>query len=284
MKNNIEFIAEIGSNHNSSLERCYKIISSAKLAGATSVKFQHFKLRKLFSPKARFYKKIANNIKKRELPDEFIPKISSYCKKKKIKFGCTPFDLESVDYIEKYVDFLKISSYEINWQNLIEKCSKIKKKLILSTGAASLKEIKNAVKILNKHNHKNFSLLHCVSNYPAKPINCNLKSIQFLKKIFRCKVGWSDHTTNPLIIYSAIRNFKSDIIEFHFDIDKKGWEFKDGHCWLPEDIKNVINFINLENKINGKFSKNISKAELIEKNFKADPSDGLRPLKKIRIK
>ena len=83
MKNNIEFIAEIGSNHNSSLERCYKIISSAKLAGATSVKFQHFKLRKLFSPKARFYKKIANNIKKRELPDEFIPKISSYCKKRK---------------------------------------------------------------------------------------------------------------------------------------------------------------------------------------------------------
>jgi len=284
MKKNIDFIAEVGSNHNLNLNRCYKIISEAKKSGATAVKFQHFKLEKLFSSKAKIYKKIAKEIKNRELPDRFIPKIYNYCKQKKIKFGCTPFDLESVDLLKNYVDFFKISSYELNWEQLIEKCSKVKKPLIISTGAANIKEIKKVITILRKNNHKNYSLLHCVSNYPANPIDCNLKSIPYLKKVFRCKVGWSDHTKDPLIIYSSVKKFKSNIIEFHFDIDKKGWEFKEGHCWLPNEIKKVIKYLKFEKKIDGKFNKIISKSEFIERKYKADPSDGLRPLKKMRFK
>lgn len=284
MKNKTDFIAEVGSNHNLSLKRCYKIITEAKNSGATAVKFQHFKLEKLFSSKAKNYKKIAKEIKKRELPDKFIPKIFNYCKKIRIKFGCTPFDLESVDLLKEYVDFFKISSYELNWKQLIEKCSKIKKPLIISTGAANIKDIKKVIKILKKNNHKNYSLLHCVSNYPAKPTNCNLKSILYLKKVFKCKVGWSDHTKEPLIIYSAIRKFNSEIVEFHFDLDKKGWEFKEGHCWLPHEIKKVITYLKSEKKIDGEFNKTISKSEFNERKYKADPSDGLRPLKKVRLK
>ena len=221
---------------------------------------------------------------KKRITDSFIPKISNFCKKIKIKFGCTPFDLKSVDLLKNYVDFLKISSYELNWVKLIEKCSKVKKPLIISTGAANTKDIKNVIKILKKNNHSNYSLLHFVSNYPANPINCNLKSIPFLKKEFKCKVGWSDHTKDPLIIYSAVKNFESEIIEFHFDIDKKGWEFEEGHCWLPNEIKKVINYLKIEKKIDGKFNKTISKSEIVERKFKADPSDGLRPLKKMRNK
>lgn len=284
MKKNPDFIAEVGSNHNSSLNRCYKIISEAKKSGVTAVKFQHFKLEKLFSSKAKIYKKIAKEIKKRELPDRFIPKIYNYCKQKKIKFGCTPFDLESVDLLKNYVDFFKISSYELNWKELIEKCSKVKKPIIISTGAANIKEIKKVITILKKNNHKNYSLLHCVSNYPANPIDCNLKSILYLKKVFRCKVGWSDHTKDPLIIYSSVKKFKSNIVEFHFDIDKKGWEFKEGHCWLPNEIERVIKYLKFEKKIDGKFNKIISKSEFVERKYKADPSDGLRPLKKMRFK
>lgn len=279
----IEFIAEIGGNHNKSLSRCYRLINEAKKCGATAVKFQLFKLEKLYSKDAKkLYKSIEKKIRRFELPKSFIPLISKFCKKKKIKFGCTPFDLESARYLKNYVDFLKIASYELIWKELVEECSKIKKPLILSTGAANLKEISNAVKILKKNNHKNFSLLHCVSNYPAKASNCNLKSINFLSNKFRCKTGWSDHTVDPLIIYSAVKNFKARIVEFHFDIDQKGLEYQGGHCWLPNEIKKVIDFIKLEKKIDGIYKKKYSSSEKEERLARTDPSDGLRPNKLIR--
>ncbi len=279
----VDFIAEIGSNHNKSLRRCYKLIDAAKDIGATGVKFQLFELEKLYSKDAKkLYKKLSKRLKTRELPKKFIPKISRYCKKKQIKFGCTPFDIDSAEYLINYVDFLKIASYELIWDDLIKKCSQFKKRIILSTGASNMREISKAVKILKKNKHNKFSLLHCVSNYPANPIDCNLKSINFLRNKFKCQVGWSDHTVNPLIIYSAVKNFNSKIIEFHFDLDRKGWEYQGNHCWLPHQIKNVISFIKKEKKISGKYKKKFSKNEQKERLARTDPSDGLRPMKSIR--
>ena len=102
-----KFIAEIGSNHNRSLKRCYKLIDEAKSLGFFAVKFQLFKIEKLFSTGAKKLFKNAEKIKKRELPRKFIPKLFKYCKKKKIKFSCTPFDIDSVKFLQRYIDFYK---------------------------------------------------------------------------------------------------------------------------------------------------------------------------------
>ena len=258
MKLNTKFIAEIGSNHNRSLIRCYKLIDEAKNLGFDAVKFQLFKIKELYSKKAKkLYKKVSKK-KIRELPESFLPKLYKYCKKKKIKFSCTPFDLNSVKLLDDYVNFFKIASYELNWRELLEACAKTKKPVILSTGMATLKEVSKAYKILKRYNQK-ITLLHCVSAYPASAKSCNLKSIDFLRKKFHCPVGWSDHTVNPLIVYNAIKRHKADFVELHFDLDGLGWEEKEGghHCWLPNDIKKMMNYLNNEKVIEGTFKKKI---------------------------
>lgn len=278
-----KFIAEIGSNHNRSLKRCFKLIDEAKKLGFYAVKFQLFKIDNLFSKDAKVTYKSALKKKKRQLPESFIPKLHNYCKKKKIKFSCTPFDLNSVKILNKYVDFFKIASYEMNWRELLIACAKSKKPLVLSTGMATYKEVKKSFKIISEYSGK-VSLLHCVSSYPANIKSCNLRSIDFLKSKFKCKVGWSDHTVNPLVIYNVIKKHKADLIELHFDLDGEGWEEKEGnhHCWLPRDIKKVFSYLKNENLIQGNFKKHFSLEERNERKFRSDPSDGLRPLKKFR--
>ena len=278
-----KFIAEVCSNHNGNLKRALKFVDFAKNSGFYAIKFQLFKINKLFSKDAKKLFKTAQKKIKRELPKEFIPIISKYCKKKKIKFSCTPFDLHAVEYLKKYVDFYKIASYEMAWPDLLKACAQTKKPVILSTGMSSLKEVKKSYDILKKNKCKKISLLHCVSSYPANVKSCNLNSIKFLKNKFNCEVGWSDHTVNDLLIYSAVRNQKADYIELHIDIDGKGWEnIGSQHCWSPYKIKNLMEYLNNEKKINGSHHKKISKEENRERKYRADPLDGLRPMKSFR--
>ena len=278
-----KFILEVGSNHNGDINRCLKFIDKAKELGCYSVKFQLFKINQLFAPQMlKKDKKLKSRVKP-DLPISFIPIISKYCKKKNIKFSCTPFYLEAVDVLKKYVDVFKIASYELLWDDLLIKCAKTKKPIILSSGMANFNEVKRAYSILKKNGSKKISILHCVSSYPANIMSCNLNSIDFLRKKLNCEVGWSDHTVDPLVIYSAIEEHSAKIVEFHLDLDKTGWEFKAGkHCWLPKQIEDLIFFIKNKNKVNGKFLKKYSQSEIKERFFRADPSDGLRPLKKIR--
>lgn len=279
LKNLPRFIAEVSSNHNRSLKRCYEFIDKASLIGCYSVKFQLFKIDQLFSQDVLKKSYNHRNRKKWELPDKFIPKIYERCKKKKIKFSCTPFYLQGVEKLKKYVDFFKISSYDILRKDLLIKCAESRKPVVISSGMATFAEINSAVKILRQNKCKDITVLHCVSQYPADIKNCNLKSIKFLKKKIKCNVGWSDHTVNPLIINSAIQDFGASTIEFHLDIDKKGYEFKQGHCWTPNEILPLINFYKNKEKIFGKNNKHYSKIEKKERTWRADPVDGLRPLK-----
>ena len=277
------FIAEISSNHNKSLNRCKKLIDEAKLAGCYAVKFQVFKVKKLFHKKI-LKKSIAHrNIIKWELPDRFIHKLSHYAKKRKIKFSITPFYIGAVDKFKKYVDFFKIGSYEILRKELLKKVAKTKKKIVLSTGMANEKEDENAIKILKKNGCKKLVLLHCVSQYPAQTVDCNLESIRFLRNKFKIDTGWSDHTTNNLIITHAIEKYKAKYIELHFDLDdQKGHESAIGHCWKSSEVKKLISFFKEKKKIEGKYYKRPNKNEKAERYWRADSNDGLRPTLKIR--
>ncbi len=280
-----KFIAEVCSNHNGNLKRALKFVDFAKKYGFYAVKFQLFEIDKLFSKDAYKLFKSAQKKIKRELPRKFIPVISKYCKKKKIKFSCTPFDLSAVEYLKKYVDFFKIASYEMAWPDLLISCAQTKKPVILSTGMSNYNEVKKSYEILKKNNCKKISLLHCVSSYPANVMACNMNSIKFLKKKFNCEVGWSDHTVNNLLIYSAIKKHKANYVELHVDIDDKGWENVGGkHCWSPQKVKDLIEYLKNEKKIDGGYFKRISSDENSERKFRADPADGLRPIKSFRNK
>ena len=280
----LNFIAEISSNHNQSLSRCYKLIDKAKDVGCKSVKFQHFKIEELFHSRVLKKKKSHRDRKKWELPDAFIPKISKYCKSKDMLFGCSPFSIKSVEYLNHYVDFFKISSYEILWQDLLLKIASTKKPVVFSTGMANFEEVKKCLNTLSKNGSKDITILHCVSQYPAKIKNCNLKSIKYMKDKLNCKIGWSDHTKNPLIIKEIIDFYGIKTIEFHFDLDKKGYEYGPGHCWLPHEIGQLIDFYKEKKQILGKMHKKFSEDEKKERLWRSDPDDGLRPFKIIRKK
>jgi len=280
----MKLIGEVSSNHNKNLKRCFKFIDLCSELKFYAIKFQLFKIEKLFSRDVLKRSKKHRNRKKWELPISFIPKIFTYCKKKKIKFGCTPFYIEAVDILKPYVDFFKISSYELLREDLLIKCAQSKKTVIISTGMATYDEVKNAVKTLKKNKCKKIVVMHCISNYPAKIENCNLNSIKYLSKKLNCEIGWSDHSANPLLINEILIKYRIKFLEMHLDLDGKGYEYDFGHCWLPNEVKKLVDFFNNKKKIHGVFGKKFSLSERKERLWRTDPSDGLRPFKKIRSK
>ncbi len=239
----IKFIAELGSNHNGNLDRCYKLINAAKDIGADAVKFQLFD-ENLYAPQ---YIKQRERLRKWQLPLDYIPKIAEYCKEKDIKFGCSVFYFEAVEILKPYVDWYKIGSFELTYLDLIRAVAKTGKPVIMSTGMGTDEEIEKAVIALKGND--NIILLHCNSSYPANVKDCDLIKINYLDLrhvyLHNYPVGWSDHTRHPGIIYAAIAH-KAEVIEFHMDLeDGKGWEYSVGHVWLPHEIQDVIDNIRI---------------------------------------
>ena len=111
----INFIAEVSSNHNQDITRMKDFIQASSEIGCSGVKFQLFKIEELFSNEILQKSKTHRDRKKWELGEEFIPELAEYCAKYNLSFGCTPFYLDAVDVLNDYVDFFKISSYELLW-------------------------------------------------------------------------------------------------------------------------------------------------------------------------
>jgi len=277
----IKFIAEVSSNHSRDIERAMEFIDCASKIGCDAVKFQLFKIDKLFAPEILKNSKKHRDRKQWELPVEFFPKLFKRCKEKKIQFSCTPFYLDAVKELEPFVNFYKIASYELLWDDLLIACALTKKPVIISTGMANLDEINHAVEVLRK-NECEPKVLHCTSAYPTPSYEANLSAIETIRKSTQCEMGWSDHTVSPGVIHRAIHKWGAKIIEFHLDLEGKGEEFSSGHCWLPHDIEKVIKEIRDAEQTDGNGVKEPSRSELNERQWRTDPSDGLRPFKSIR--
>lgn len=276
------FISEVSSNHSSDLERCYRFIDVSAGAGCSAVKFQLFKVQELFSPEALKLKPELLNRQSWELPVEFLPKLATRCKENKVEFSCTPFYLEAVGELEPYVDFYKIASYELLWDDLLSTCARTGKPVILSTGMSTISEIKHAVDVLRSNGCEHPTLLHCSSAYPTPYVEANLSAIETIRNITGCDVGWSDHTVEPGVIHRAIHRWGAKVIEFHLDLDGKGEEYAAGHCWLPDQISDVIRDIKHGLCADGNGIKEPGPSELPDREWRADPVDGLRPLRSIR--
>jgi len=276
------FIAEVSSNHHRDLERCFRFIDTAAAVGCGAVKFQLFRVEELFAPEVLAKSPMLRARKEWELPVEFLAPIAERCRKQKIQFSCTPFYLQAVEELLPYVDFYKIASYELLWNDLLRACAATGKPVILSTGMATLDEIGGAVETLRSAGCKDLTLLHCVSGYPAPPAECNLAAIETIRSRFGCTVGWSDHSVSPAVIQRAVNRWGARFIEFHLDLEGEGEEFATGHCWLPDGIKAVIEDIVIGLSADGTGEKVPTPAELPDREWRADPSDGLRPFLHVR--
>ena len=275
------FIAEVSSNHSKSIDRALSFIDSASKVGCDAVKFQLFKIDKLFAPEILENSKQHRDRRQWELPLEFLPILSHRCKERGIQFSCTPFYLEAVNELEQYVDFYKIASYELLWDDLLIACALTGKPVIISTGMANLDEIKHAVKTLRNNNCEP-TVLHCTSAYPTPYKEANLSAIETIRNFTGCEVGWSDHTVDAGVIHRAIHKWGAKVIEFHLDLEGKGEEFSAGHCWLPSQIGSVIKQVRHAEDADGDGIKEPVPSEISDRLWRTDPSDGLRPFKSIR--
>ena len=278
------FIAEISSNHDRDLSRCLQLVSVASEAGFDAIKFQAFKIESLFADE--ILQKSEEHRKRAEwtFPLEFLPQIKKKCIDQNIKLGITPFYLEAVDHCAEYVDFFKIASYELLWEDLIEQCCSTKKPLYVSTGMANMDEVKNCVKKIKSLKFDQLCLMHCVSSYPAKSEELNLSAIESMRRDLNFPVGWSDHSHKKEVIIAAVLQWNAQAIEMHLDLDGKGAEFEPGHCWLPNEAKEVIKICKSAKNFEGNGIKKPSLSEEAERLWRTDPRDGLRPFLEIREK
>lgn len=210
-------VAEAGINHNSDIKIAKKMIEISSKCGADAIKFQTFTPDELFSELIN--PKLYNLSKSWVLSKKDHIELQKHAKKNKITFFSTPCGLKSANLLKNLkVPFMKIASGDITNINLIDYISKMKIPMMISTGMTSISEISKVVEIVQSNNCT-FSLLHCVSNYPAKYSNANLSTISHLQNIFNVPVGFSDHTIGIDVSLTAVA-LGATIIEKHFTLDK----------------------------------------------------------------
>lgn len=248
-------IAEAGVNHNGDLNLAKKLIDIASAAGADAIKFQTFKANKNISknaPKADYQIKNTSAketqyemIKSLELSEKAHLTLFQYCRKKNIQFLSTPFDHESINFLNSLgLEIFKIPSGEIVNLPYLRHIGKLKKKVILSTGMSTIGEIEDALNILISSGtaKKDITVLHANTEYPSPFKDVNLLAMQTIANTFKVNVGYSDHTLGIEIPIAAVA-LGATIIEKHFTLDRnmKGPDHK--ASLEPHELKEMIRCI-----------------------------------------
>jgi len=269
-------VAEIGINHNGSIETAKKMIDLAKKYNFNLVKFQK-RSPEISTPE--FQKKIMRETpwglmsyldykKKIEFGLTEYKAIDSYCKKLNIGWFASAFDIESQKFLKKFkTKYNKIASAMITNKKFIEFVAKEKKITFISTGMCEMKDIILAVKTFKK-NKCPFILMHCISTYPCKDENLNLLMITKLKEKFKCRIGYSGHeaTTSPSLIAWLLG---AEAIERHITIDRSMWGTDQAASLSEEGIRMLTGLINKTPTLIGNGKKTFSADEKkISKKFR----------------
>jgi len=218
-------IAEVGSNFNNDLILAKEYVNACAEAGANAVKFQTLKKDLIISPLAKSGNKIISYpvydiFGSLELPESWHYLLKEEADKAGIEFISTPFYIEAVDLLTDVgVDKIKIASGDITFYPLLEKIGRSGKNIILSTGASTNNEIYNAIDVLKKNGSGSITLLHCVSNYPPKWSEMNIKSIPLMIEEFNTSVGLSDHSPGITIPLASVA-IGASVIEKHVTFDR----------------------------------------------------------------
>ncbi|MBN2400142.1 MAG: N-acetylneuraminate synthase family protein [Candidatus Aminicenantes bacterium] len=264
-------IAEIGVNYYDIakkkkiplLDAAKFMISRAKAAGAHAVKFQSYKAENLATKQSPAYwdtdkEKLRNQYELFSQYDKFGEKeygeLSAFSRKNKIVFMSTPFDFESVEYLDQLVDLFKISSSDITNLPFIAHIARKGKPVLLSTGASTNQEIREAVRTIEKEKNGQIVLLHCVLNYPVAYPDANLVRIQYLQKAYpKYLVGYSDHTLpdkHMRVLLAAII-MGACVVEKHFTLDKSIPGNDHYHAMDPDDLLTLNENVRFYRNIRG---------------------------------
>ena len=307
-------VAELSANHNNSIIVAKKIINILSQSNIWAVKFQAFKAENM-TPKLNLKKyqiKDKKNIwrgesffklySKAATPYNWLKKLYIYSQKKKLTCFSSVFDEESLDFLESIENpIYKIASFENTDLELIKKVSKTKKPLIISLGMTKLDEIYDAVETAKINGCKDLTLLKCTSSYPARNEELNLSTIPDLKKRFKCRIGFSDHTSDYIAPVVAT-SMGAEMIEKHVKLDDdigldskfsmKAKDFKElsKYCTVARDTVGKIKYDlsksekkSVKNKRSLYFGKDLLKNTIIKKEhlLRLRPGNGLK-IKLIR--
>ena len=264
-------IAEAGVNHNGSLDMAKKLVDTAKECGADIVKFQTAKLDSLVSKSAHMAEYQKKNLGVEESQKEMLSKLlldydefvelARYCKKAEIQFLSTPFDIESIHFLNDMQDIWKVPSGEItNYPYLVE-IGKTGKRVILSTGMAEMEEIQAAIDVLKEYGTTDITILHCTTEYPAPIQDVNLNVMQNMRDFFGYPVGYSDHTQGIEVDLAAVA-LGATVIEKHFTLNRNlpGPDHK--ASLEPNELKTMVEGIRKIELALGSSEKRPSEVEL----------------------
>ncbi len=223
-------IAEAGVNHNGSLENALKLVDEAKGAGADCVKFQTFKAEQIVTeaaPKAAYQLEVTDRsesqfdmLKKLELKFEDYPPLIKRCAELGIDFLSTPYNKEDADFLDQIgVDGFKIASGQLTELPLLRYIGSKKKRMIISTGMATMAEVFDAVQSIREVGNNNIQVLQCTTNYPSHIQDANLLAMNSIKEACKVTVGYSDHVENNYACFAAVA-LGAEIIEKHFTLSK----------------------------------------------------------------
>jgi N-acetylneuraminate synthase len=267
-------IAEVGINHNGSIKIAKKLIDLAVKYNFSAVKFQKRnpeittpeKLKTIKRETPWGYISYLNYKKKMEFGLREFKIIDRYCKKKKIHWFASPWDLDSVHFLQQFNNkYNKIASALLTNIPLLESIAKQRKHTFISVGMSKVSDIKKSIKIFKKYKCK-FTILYCVSSYPADENNLNLQSIRYLKNLFKCDVGYSGHesSVSPSIIAYLLG---ANVLERHITLDRSMWGTDQAASLSEEGIKNLCSVIDKIPVMVGKnkFSKSMDEMNLLKK-------------------
>ncbi|MCR5768065.1 MAG: N-acetylneuraminate synthase [Lachnospiraceae bacterium] len=270
----VYIIAEAGVNHNGSFDLACRLVDAAKASGADCIKFQTFKSNNLVShnaQKAEYQKGTTGEgsqfsmLRKLELSyDDFLA-LKKYCDDVGICFLSTPFDFESIDFLNSIdMPFWKIPSGEVTNYPYLVTLAKTGKPVVMSTGMCSMDEIKDAIDVLRENGTTDIKLLHCNTEYPTPFEDVNLLAMKKMRETFSLEVGYSDHTKGIEVPIAAVA-LGASIIEKHFTLDCN-MEGPDHKASLePDELRKMVTCIRHIEKSLGSGDKVPSPSEIKNK-------------------
>ena len=248
----VYIIAEAGVNHNGDINLAYQLVDAAKAAGVDCIKFQTFKSENLVSHTAQKaeYQKVATGdssqqdmLKQLELSFGEFVSLKEYCDRKGICFLSTPFDFESIEFLNSIeMPFWKIPSGEVTNYPYLVALAKTGKPVVMSTGMCEMQEIEDAIAVLRENGASDIKLLHCNTEYPTPYEDVNLRAMKTLRDAFGVEVGYSDHTKGIEVPIAAVA-MGAAVIEKHFTLDRN-MEGPDHKASLePQELKQMVDSI-----------------------------------------
>jgi len=261
-RTNCLIIAEVSANHNQDFGTAVRLIKKAKECGADAVKFQAYTPETMTLNIDNKYFRIKHPrwggqtlfglYKKAYTPWEWFKKLKKTADDIGIIFFATAFDMASVDLLDSIgVPIHKIASFELVDLGLIDYVARTGKPLIMSTGMATLAEIREAVDVARKAGAKDITLLKCVSSYPAKAEEMNLRTIPVMEKIFKCPIGFSDHSLGMDVSIAAV-SLGAKLIEKHFTLTRAVRSADSFFSMEPEELRELVKSVRIVEQSLGK--------------------------------